>query len=269
MTGTRFNGTVANTHRFSNNIFYQGTYDFSTFGDATIQFSNNCYFNNDDSSRPDDAGALIADPQLVAPGSGGDTLASVDGYRLMSESPCINAGISINDSGSADYWGNSAPIGARDVGAHEFQSPTSSPPVPPRNLRVLSAFATSVMLAWNPNSESDLAGYKLHIGIQSIIAGNPPVQVLDVGNVTQSEVQGLDFATQYFFVATAYNNAGLESGYSKEVTFTPMPPVEDKIRYWPQELQWSDERRQVCAAQSRHPDHPRCPVGGHHTPVSR
>ena len=88
------------------------------------------------------------------------------------------------------------------------------------------------MLAWNPNSESDLAGYKLHIGIQSIIAGNPPVQVLDVGNVTQSEVQGLDFATQYFFVATAYNNAGLESGYSNEVTFTPMPPVEDKIRFF-------------------------------------
>jgi Right handed beta helix region len=139
VTGTRFNGTVANTHRFSNNIFYQGTYDFSTFGDAAIQFSNNCYFNNDDSSRPDDAGAIIADPRLVAPGSGGDTLASVDGYRLMSESPCINAGISINDSGTADYWGNSAPIEARDVGAHEFQSPTSSPPVPPRNLRVLSA----------------------------------------------------------------------------------------------------------------------------------
>lgn len=233
VTGTRFNGTVANTHRFSNNIFYQGTYDFSTFGHATIQFSNNCYFNNDDSSRPDDAGALIADPQLVAPGSGGDTLASVDGYRLMSESPCINAGISINDSGSADYWGNSAPIGARDVGAHEFQSPTSSPPVPPRNLRVLSAFATSVLLAWDANPKPDLAGYKIDVGIQSLAAGNPPSQVLEVGNVTQSEVQGLDFATQYFFVATAHNNAGLESGYSNEVTFTPMPPVEDKIRYWP------------------------------------
>ena len=98
---------------------------------------------------------------------------------------------------------------------------------------VPTILATSVLLAWDANPEPDFAGYKIHVGIQSLTAGNPPSQVLDVGNVTQSEVQGLDFATQYFFVATAYNNAGLASGYSNEVTFTPMPPVEDKIRYWP------------------------------------
>ena len=135
VTGIRFNGTVANTHRFSNNIFYQGKFDFSTFGDATIQFSNNCYFNND-ASRPDDAGAIIADPQLVAPGSGADTLASMDDYRLLSGSPCIDAGTIISDGGNADYWGDPAPIGARDVGAHEFQ-PANGPPASPTNLRVI------------------------------------------------------------------------------------------------------------------------------------
>jgi hypothetical protein len=93
--------------------------------------------------------------------------------------------------------------------------------------------AATVMLAWNPNSEPDLAGYKLNIGIQSIVAGNPPVEIRDVGNVTQHQVDGLDYGTTYFFTATAYNQAGLESGHSNEVTYTPTPPVEDRIRYRP------------------------------------
>jgi hypothetical protein len=92
--------------------------------------------------------------------------------------------------------------------------------------------AASAMLAWNPNSEPDLLGYKLHVGIQPLTPGNPPVQSIDVGNVTQYQVDGLDYGTRYFFVATSYNPAG-ESAYSNEVTCTPIPPVEDQIKYWP------------------------------------
>jgi hypothetical protein len=100
------------------------TFDLSNFDNTTIQFSNNCYFNTDNS--PNDPEAIIADPKLVAPGSG-----SVDGYRLLSDSPCINVGAAINDGGNADYWSNPAPIGARDVGAHEFQ-PANGPPARPQ-----------------------------------------------------------------------------------------------------------------------------------------
>ena len=97
------------------------------------------------------------------------------------------------------------------------------------NILILAA---SVLLAWDANPEPDLAGYKIHVGIESFTLGNPPVQTLDVGNVTQSPIDGLSYGTQYFFVATAYNQAGLESVYSNEVTYTPVPPVPDKIRFF-------------------------------------
>ena len=97
------------------------------------------------------------------------------------------------------------------------------------NILILAA---SVLLAWDANPEPDLAGYKIHVGIESFTLGNPPVQTLDVGNVTQSPIDGLSYGTQYFFVVTAYCPTG-ESGYSNEVTYTPIAPVEDKIRYWP------------------------------------
>jgi hypothetical protein len=135
VTGSRFGGTVANTHRFTNNIFYQGAFDLSTFGNATVQFNNNCYFNNE-WGRPDDAAEIVADPKLVNPESGGDTLDSVDGYRLVSGSPCIDTGAMINDGGDADYWGKPVPVGIRDVGAHEFE-PANDPPASPTNLRVI------------------------------------------------------------------------------------------------------------------------------------
>lgn len=134
VTGVPFNGTVANTHRFTNNIFYQGSYDFSTFGNATLQFSNNAYFNTS-GSQPNDAGAITSDPRLMAPGSGGETLSSVDGYRLQANSPCINAGAGISGN-NQDFWRSPAPIGNRDIGAHEFQ-PADGPPAPPSNLRII------------------------------------------------------------------------------------------------------------------------------------
>jgi hypothetical protein len=41
-------------------------------------------------------------------------------------------------------------------------------------------------------------------------------------------VTGLDFRTLYYFVVTAINGDGLESGYSNEVTHEPLPPGQEK-----------------------------------------
>ena len=79
--------------------------------------------------------------------------------------------------------------------------------------------ANSVTLAWNPNPEPNIAGYRLHIGTSSRIY---PV-TLEVGNTTTATVSNLTPGSSYFFVVTAYNHAALESLLSNEMTYTPPP----------------------------------------------
>lgn len=131
ITGVPYNGIVGNNHYFSNNIFYGGDFDFDKFGNANIEFSNNCYFNTTQ-DRPNDPKAILSDPKLVNVGSG------TDGYHIFSDSPCIDAGATVS-AGNVDFWGNLAPVGnSRDIGVHEFNlgGPSESP-LPPSNLRVI------------------------------------------------------------------------------------------------------------------------------------
>ena len=76
--------------------------------------------------------------------------------------------------------------------------------------------AGEVTLAWDPNSEPDLAGYKLYYGLGS----GQYDEIIDVGNVTTNTVTGLEDGLTYYFVVTAYNTAGLESDPSNEVSNT-------------------------------------------------
>jgi fibronectin type 3 domain-containing protein len=78
------------------------------------------------------------------------------------------------------------------------------------------AFAAQATLAWDPNTETDLAGYRIHYGTAS---GSYTVH-LDVHNVTTYTVTGLADGQTYYFAATAYNASGSESGYSNQVTFS-------------------------------------------------
>ena len=82
------------------------------------------------------------------------------------------------------------------------------------------AFSASVTLAWNPNSESNLAGYKIQYGTAP---GVHPTTI-DVGNQTTYTVSGLGPGT-YYFVVLAYNTSGLQSPLSNEVSATiTLPP---------------------------------------------
>jgi hypothetical protein len=76
----------------------------------------------------------------------------------------------------------------------------------------------SVTLAWNPSASADVVGYKIYYGTSSGSAQ----QALDVGNVTTATVSNLDEASTYFFAVTAYNNAGLESQRSNEVSYATL-----------------------------------------------
>ncbi|MFE0652052.1 right-handed parallel beta-helix repeat-containing protein [Streptomyces sp. NPDC059534] len=52
------------------------------------------------------ANGIVGDPQFVAPGTGGDTIHSVDGYKLRSTSPALNNASVISGNGGRDYWAN-------------------------------------------------------------------------------------------------------------------------------------------------------------------
>ena len=77
------------------------------------------------------------------------------------------------------------------------------------------ARAATVQVTWNPNTEEDLAGYRLYVGTASGQYGEP----VDVGNVTGHvmEITPQHGAT-YYFALTAYDTSGNESGYSAEAT---------------------------------------------------
>jgi hypothetical protein len=76
--------------------------------------------------------------------------------------------------------------------------------------------ATQVTLLWDPNTDPGLAGYKLYWGAASGVYDH----MIDVGNATSYTVTGLQPGGTYYFVVTAYNTSGTESGYSNEVSFT-------------------------------------------------
>ncbi|MEW6187274.1 MAG: fibronectin type III domain-containing protein [Thermodesulfobacteriota bacterium] len=81
---------------------------------------------------------------------------------------------------------------------------------------VQHAQGAEVSLAWEPNSEPDLAGYNVYYGTSS----GTYQWVVDVGNVTTYTLTNLSFNDTYYIAATAYNTQGLESGYSNEVVYT-------------------------------------------------
>jgi hypothetical protein len=74
--------------------------------------------------------------------------------------------------------------------------------------------SNSATLTWVPNTETDLAGYKIYVGTQSGVYGDPIV----LGRVNTYQVANLVVGTTYFFCITAYDNAGNESARSVELT---------------------------------------------------
>jgi len=99
----------------------------------------------------------------------------------------------------------------------------SSPPLMIATLLILAcsapAIAADVTLSWDPNSESDLAGYKLYYGTVAGTYGPP----ITLGLQTTYTITNLSPGT-YFFALKAFNTLGLESGFSNEVSTTISPP---------------------------------------------
>lgn len=89
--------------------------------------------------------------------------------------------------------------------------------------------ASTVTVSWDANTESDLSGYNIYYGT------NPGSydDAIDVSNNVSWFVNNLVVKAIYYFVVTAYDFSGNESGFSEEVSIfvsapekPPMPMIE-------------------------------------------
>lgn len=100
--------------------------------------------------------------------------------------------------------------------------------------------ATNVSLQWDANTEQDLAGYNVY---RSDASGVYDISKL-VGTIAAPDTQFTDNAIPdgtWFWVATAFDTSGNESGYSNEVTDTlntepPAPP--QNLSIWQKIIAW-------------------------------
>jgi hypothetical protein len=96
--------------------------------------------------------------------------------------------------------------------------------------------ASSLTLAWDPNAEPDLAGYKVYYGTQS----GDYDSVIDVGDVIQYAIGSLEPETRYYLALTAYDTSWNESDFSWEVSAItgddPPPPVQNDSEDWNAEM---------------------------------
>jgi len=86
--------------------------------------------------------------------------------------------------------------------------------------------AADITLAWDANTETDLAGYKLYYGKTTgqyngvgIFNGSSPI-IIPLEQLDEKPViklSGLTVGT-YFFAVTAYNVSNIESNYSNELS---------------------------------------------------
>lgn len=81
----------------------------------------------------------------------------------------------------------------------------------------------SVTIAWDPNPETDVVGYRVHYGMESGAYTN----VIDVGPATTFEITGLIENQSYFCSVTAYNAFGMDSDFADElaVIYSVEPPI--------------------------------------------
>ena len=104
---------------------------------------------------------------------------------------------------------------------------------PTRAVVFQGSSGNTVTLAWDANTEPDLAGYKVYWGRSSGKYENTPVPTVAPSANPTFTTPALPNGTWYFAV-TAYNTTGMESGYSNEVSTTiataPAPPK--GLRIW-------------------------------------
>jgi hypothetical protein len=86
---------------------------------------------------------------------------------------------------------------------------------------ISASHARDVTLAWLPNEEPDILGYRVWYGSEN---ENYMVSI-DVGNQTQFTITDLENDKKYFYAVTVYDTSNRESGFSEEISYPSNMPV--------------------------------------------
>jgi len=166
---------------FTNNIFYNlGTADYSYPGTGGV-FDHNVFYGNHPSNEPSDANKLTSNPLLANPGSGGIGMNSVDGYKLLNNSPALLSGALISGNGGKDYWGNAvSQTAAPNRGAYNGTGVASAGVV------LNADFESGSLSPWTNSNAASIVGSNVHsgsyalqigasvTGVEQVIAGLQP-----------------------------------------------------------------------------------------------
>jgi chitinase len=99
------------------------------------------------------------------------------------------------------------------------------------------ASASTVILQWDANTETDLAGYKVYYSNTNVqpFVGTGAVEgasgITIAKGTTTATLSGLNPAKAYYFAVTAYNTSGMESVYSNIVVVPAFPKSPSNLRF--------------------------------------
>ena len=86
-------------------------------------------------------------------------------------------------------------------------------------------------VTWNPNTEPDIAGYKIFYGTSS--GAYTETIVINSPDQTFCEIAGLQEGFTYYFAAKAVDAAGQESDYSVEISKSDYHLFAAMLILWP------------------------------------
>ena len=132
------------------------------------------------------------------------------------------------DSVNCSYYANTIPTSTdgKTIGDPRWNflgliPGTNIAPASPQNLIVTDSSNQSITIKWRKNSETDFMRYRIYRGTSP----SPTTKIDSTagGNLsdTSRTYTGLINGTRYYFIVTAVDSAGLESGFSNEVSATP------------------------------------------------
>lgn len=112
-----------------------------------------------------------------------------------------------------------------------FEIVDTTPPAKPTGLSVASGDAGTLDIAWDANTELDLAGYDLY---RSDTGANLTFTKVNTARITGTSYtdDGLEDNTTYYYMLKAVDDEGLESEYSDPASGTTITPgAEEEVDY--------------------------------------